>query len=502
MSLPSAVPDTASLFSPVERQRAITAVLMAILLGALDQSIVSVALPTMARQLGGFEWMPWVVSGYLIASTVSSPLYGKFGDLYGRRAVLTVSISVFLVASVLCSLAQTMPQLVAARVLQGAGGGGLIVLAQSVIADIVPMRDRGRYQSYVSVVWATANVGGPVIGGVLTQFLPWSWIFWVNLPIGLWALWLIRGTLGRLPVRPGRPRIDWLGALLLLVGLTALLVPISRLAQGTPWNDLLNLCGWGAALLLLVLFIRHERGHPEPIVPLSLFGNAVVVRCITMLFICFFVFIALTVLVPLRLQLIGGHGSAAAALRLLPLTLGIPAAAFIGGRWMQSTGRVRPLQRLGVLLVPAALVALALSGPGGVVSSLALLVLGAGVGLQLPTTLITVQQSVPKSQIGIATALTAFSRLLGGAVGVAVLSSVVLYLLREHLPGGSPFTVPEGPIAIPGLVHLDAASNALTDSAFHAIMWIAAVVSCVSVACARGLPDVRLNDPADAEGRR
>jgi hypothetical protein len=137
-----------------------------------------------------------------------------------------------------------------------------------------------------------------------------------------------------------------------------------------------------------------------------------------------------------------------------------------------------------------------------VVSSLALLVLGAGVGLQLPTTLITVQQSVPKSQIGIATALTAFSRLLGGAVGVAVLSSVVLYLLREHLPGGSPFTVPEGPIAIPGLVHLDAASNALTDSAFHAIMWIAAVISCVSVACARGLPDVRLNDPADAEGRR
>jgi EmrB/QacA subfamily drug resistance transporter len=483
--------------TPSQFRAATAAVMMTILLAALDQTIVSVAVPTIARQLGGFGWMAWVISGYLIASTVVTPLYGRLSDLVGRRRVMTIAIVVFLIASVGCALAQSLPQLVLARVLQGAGGGGLIATAQSVVADVVPLRDRGRYQSYISIVWAVASMLGPVVGGVLTEYLSWPWIFWVNLPVGAVALVLVHRSLKTLPVLRRRARLDVLGALLLLLGLTAALIPITRVGQGTAWGDPLNLIGWALGALLLALFIRQQRRHPEPIVPLALFANRTVVACCGLLFICFFNFIAMSVLVPLRLQLVAGLSAADAALHLLPLTLAIPAAAFASGRGLARTGRVLPAQRLGVALVPIGLLAMGFFAPTSAVAPLAMVVLGIGMGLQMPTTLITVQQSVSREQVGTVTALTAFFRLLGGAVGIAVLSSVLLLLLQAHLPAGVSGLGAEG---LGGLIDAarGGAGGGIGDAAFRQVMWLGAAVSAVSIGFVMRMPDLSLHDAPDA----
>ena len=475
-------PHTA--LTPRQLQTTVAALLMTILLAALDQTIVGVAVPSIAHQLGGFEWMAWVISGYLIAATVVTPLYGKLGDKVGRRRVLIAAIGLFLIASVACALAQSMPQLVLARVLQGAGGGGLIATAQAVIADVVPLRERGRYQSYVSIVWAVASLMGPVVGGVLTEYLSWPWIFWVNLPVGLLALALVRSALRSLPAgnaSPAAPRpgLDILGAALLLTGLTALLLPITRVGQGTAWNDALNLGSAAAAVVLLTLFVAQQRRHPDPIVPLALFANRVVVACCGLLFATFFNFIALSVLVPLRLQLVAGLSPSDAALHLLPLTVAVPAAAFLAGRWLFRSGRVLPALRLGTLLVPLGLAGAALAGPRGMAATLALMLVGAGMGLQMPTVLITVQQSVARAQIGTVTALIAFFRLLGGAVGIAVLSSIVLGLLHARMASSG---------------ELLTGSAAANDTAFQVVLFISAALALVSPWLASRLPDVRLHD--------
>ena len=511
-----------SALPPAQFRAAIASVVMTILLGALDQTIVGVAVPTIARQLGGFEWMAWVISSYLIASTVVTPLYGKFSDIYGRRGVMSFAIVLFLLASVACALAQSLPQLVLARVLQGAGGGGLISMSQAVIADVVPLRQRGRFQSYISVVWAVASLLGPVVGGVLTQYLSWPWIFWINLPVGLLALYLVRRALGGLasevangvsssglgdaagsaaPSTRRKPPIDVLGALLLLLALTALLVPITRVGQGTPWSDVLNLSSLVAGTVMSIAFFAQERRHPDPMVSLALFSNKVVVACCALVFICFFNFIALSVLVPLRSQLVAGLSATDAGLRLLPMTLAIPFAAFVSGRAMQRTGRVLPAVRCGVMLVPLGLLSMGLSAPSGVWATLSLVLTGFGMGLQMPPALILVQQAVPRTQVGSVTGLIAFFRQLGGAIGIAVLSSVLLIWMRQHLPVGALMTdaadlgaLLKSASAAAGDGVLQRPFKGVDDAAFQYVMLLTAAVSVLSLWWLPRLPELSADD--------
>lgn len=418
--------------------------MLAILLGALEQSIVAVVLPEIALRLNGFDIMAWVVSAYLIASTVATPIYGKLSDVLGRRSVLSFSIVLFLLASIACAMAQTMPQLIVARILQGLGGGGLISVSQAAIADVVPLRDRGRYQGYVSGVWAVASMAGPVIGGYLAHFLSWRWIFWINLPLALLALVAVRRTLRHLPRGGGRRQpIDYVGSLLFGGGLSGVLVFLTWLGQGHDvWRPgaLAMLCGGLAALLV---FVWHERRAADPVIPLAMLRVPTVAICCTTLFLCFFQLIAMSVLLPLRFQVVGGAEADDAALRLVPLTLAIPFGAFICGRLMSRSGRYKPWQMIGALVAPVTIVALAFVDPRAVTpTALVMIVLGLAIGLQLPSGLVATQNAVPPQQVGVATALTAFSRMLGGAVGVAVLTTVLIALLRHGgmavsaLPGG------------------------------------------------------------------
>ncbi|MGY8525656.1 MFS transporter [Paracidovorax citrulli] len=418
--------------------------MLAILLGALEQSIVAVVLPEIALRLNGFEDMAWVVSAYLIASTVATPIYGKLSDVMGRRSVLSFAIVLFLLASIGCALAQTMPQLILARVLQGLGGGGLISVSQAAIADVVPLRERGRYQGYVSGVWAVASMAGPVIGGYLAHYLSWRWIFWINLPLALLALVAVRRALRHLPAGGRRQHpIDFAGALLFGGGLTGMLVFLTWLGQGRDVMRPDALALLIAAVVALLLFVWQERRAADPVIPLAMLRVPTVAICCAMLFLCFFQLIAMSVLLPLRFQVVGGAQADTAALRLVPLTLAIPFGAFISGRLMSHTGRYKPLQLTGSIVAPLAIAALAFVSPLAVwPSALVMIVLGVAIGLQLPSALVATQNAVVPSQVGVATALTAFARMLGGAVGVAVLTTVLIALLRmsgmavDPLPGG------------------------------------------------------------------
>ena len=431
---PSSAASSSSPQSPtgVPVMQVIFGLMLAILLGALEQSIVAVVLPEIALQLNGFEDMAWVISAYLVASTVVTPIYGKLSAVLGRRSVLTFSIVLFLLASIACALATTMPMLIVARILQGLGGGGLISVSQATIADVVPLRDRGRYQGYVSGVWAVASMAGPVIGGYLAHFLSWRWIFWINIPLALIALVVVRRALRHLPVSGRRHKIDYFGALLFGGGLSGVLVFLTRMGQGHSPLEPQTMGLLVAGLVGIVLFVWQERRAADPVIPLKMLSVPTVAICCLTLFLCFFQLIAMSVLLPLRFQVVGGAQADTAALRLVPLTLAIPFGAYISGRMMSWSGRYKPLQLTGCLVAPLAIVGLAFVPPQAVVpSALVMIVLGVSIGLQFPSGLVATQNAVPQQHVGIATALTAFSRLLGGAVGVAVLTTVLIALLRH-----------------------------------------------------------------------
>jgi EmrB/QacA subfamily drug resistance transporter len=484
-----------------EIRSVIIGLMLAILLGALDQTIVSVALPRMAADLQGFSMLSWVVSGYLVASTVVTPIYGRLGDLFGRRVMLSAAIIIFLISSGACALATSMPMLIVGRVLQGLGGGGLISTSQAIIADVVSLRERGRYQGYISGVFAISSVTGPVVGGLLTHYLSWRWCFWINLPLGAAAFLASRRALVRLPVPGVKRRIDYEGAVMLTAGLTALLLSITRIGQGVAITDQLNLLLMAVAVAVLVLFVWYEKRVAEPIVPLDLFRIGTVGLGCGILFVGFFNLVSLSVLVPLRFQLVTGATADQAALRLVPLSIAVPLGAFIAGRLMTGTGRYRPIQLTGTLIVPLAMIAIAEIDPSMVLATgVAMAAAGLGVGMQFPTSLVAVQNAVPRSSLGIVTAATAFFRSLGGAIGIAVLSTVLFATLGASNLAGTHLAGSDMMHAL--LIGKDAtgldalAMRAAANHAFARIFLVGACVAVMSVLLSLRLPDATLSGRA------
>ena len=405
-------------------------------LAALDQTIVATALPTIVGELGGLDYYSWVVTAYLLSSTVCTPLYGKFSDMYGRRAVLQTAVGVFVAGSVLAGVAQTMPQLVAFRGIQGMGAAGLMTMTFAVIGDVVSPRQRGRYIGLLAGVWAFASVIGPLAGGFLVDRASWRWVFLINLPIGLAALAVISSVL-HLPTVRRSHRIDVEGAVLLVLGVTCLLLSLVWGGTEYPWSSpmIIGLALSGA--VAMVAFVVWEAGSAvEPILPMRLFANPIFSLSAAMSFVIGAALFGAVIFLPLFLQVATGLTATNSGLFLLPLTAGIVTASVGSGRIITRTGRYRawPIGGLALATVGMALLSVMQADTPLVLSSLYMVVLGLGVGAVMQVTLLVVQNGVDHRELGVATSAVQFFRQMGGSFGVAAFGAIMNARLETDLP--------------------------------------------------------------------
>ena len=403
-------------------------VMLAMFLGALDQTIVATALPTIGREFGDVHALSWVVTAYLLTSVVVTPIYGKLSDIHGRRAMLLIAIAIFLVGSVACALARDIYVLIGARAFQGLGGGALISLGQTIVGDIVPPAERGRYQAYFATVFMTSSIGGPVLGGFFAEYLHWSFIFWVNLPLGLAAWLMTSSVLKRLPRNEQPHRIDILGALLMLVAAVSLLLALTLGGEIYAWTSpqilgllALSIVGWG-------LFGWRLASAAEPFIPLSVLGHQVVFSGVVSLFFSVGALVGLSVFIPLYFEAILGLSAAGSGTALIALMGGAVIGATLAGRVMARRARYKWVSVLGLGLATVVTILLAtfpVTLPF-VGVEIVLLIIGIGIGTVFPITVTSVQNAVPLRQLGTTTGVLNFSRSLGGAILVPAFSAIFL----------------------------------------------------------------------------
>jgi EmrB/QacA subfamily drug resistance transporter len=407
--------------------------LLVMLLGALDSTIVATALPTIVGELGGLERLAWVVTAYLLAQTVVTPIYGKLGDLYGRKIVLQVGIVIFLVGSALCGASGSMLQLISFRALQGLGGGGLIVTTQAVVGDIVPPRERGRYQGIFGAVFGVSSIAGPLLGGYFTTNLSWRWIFYINLPLGLLAFGVIAATLPSLEERV-RHEIDYLGAALLAIALSALVILTDLGGVTYPWDSAQIIVLAVIAIAGLIGFVLAERRAAEPVLPLRLFENRTfTVTAAIALIVGFALFGSVTYL-PLFLQVVGGASPTGSGLQMLPMMGGMLLTSIASGQLISRWGRYKPFPIVGTAVMAVGLFLLSTMSPETTVTgaSINMLVLGLGLGMVMQVLVIVVQNAVDYSDLGVATSGATLFRLIGGSLGTAIFGAIFASRLGSY----------------------------------------------------------------------
>ncbi|MFE4973893.1 MDR family MFS transporter [Kitasatospora sp. NPDC056651] len=411
--------------SPREIRLVMVGLVVTMLLAMLDNLIVGTAMPTIVGDLGGAKHLSWVVTAYTLATAASTPIWGKLGDMYGRKGTFLTSIVIFLVGSALSGLSQNMNELIGFRAVQGLGAGGLMVGVMSIMGALVPPRDRGKYQGMFAAVMALATIGGPLVGGFITDHLSWHWTFYINLPLGLVALAVVVVTL-KLPKVRSTAKVDYLGAILLTVGITSLVLITTWGGQQYAWGskEILGLAALSAASLITFCYV--EQRVEEPMLPLSLFRNLNFTLVSIIGFVVGFVMFGSTVFLPLYQQIVQGASATNSGLLLMPMMFGMLVISLVVGQAVTKTGKYRIYPIIGTLVMTGGMILLSTMGTGtsSFTSACWMIVLGAGMGFLMQITMLVAQNSVELKDMGVASSTATLFRTIGGSFGVALFGAL------------------------------------------------------------------------------
>ncbi|HEX5947845.1 MAG TPA: MDR family MFS transporter [Acidimicrobiales bacterium] len=414
-------------------------IMLGMLLAAIDQTIVATALPTIVGDLGGLNHLSWVVTAYLLAETVSTPLFGKLGDLFGRKRLFQAAIVIFILGSVLSGLATNMGQLIAFRAVQGIGAGGLIVLAMALIADVVSPRERGRYQGYFGAVFGVSSVAGPLLGGFLTDHLSWRWVFYVNVPLGVLALFVTSAVLPA-AVQRRKVRIDWIGTTLLSAAIVCLVLLTTWGGSEYAWGSPVIVGLAVASVVLAVAFVAVERRVEEPAIPLRLFRIRTFAIAAGVSFVIGVGLFGSITYLPTFLQVANGASASNSGLLLVPMMGGLLVSSILAGRVITRTGRYRHFPIIGMAVASVGMFLLSTLGTDSSrwESGAYMVVLGAGIGMVMQIIVLATQNEAPIADLGVATSTVTFFRAVGGSIGVALAGALFNARLTDLLGGAAP----------------------------------------------------------------